>query len=110
MEKPVENNQTEKELLRNNPVFIITIACLIAVVMSVIGFLAYYNSDTRRMVEQLQINNQQEVVESTLAPATGDLNSAYINSLEDGITQAVEKHDDDTEFSSSEITDSALGL
>lgn len=106
----MENNKTEKPLLRNNLVFIIFIASMIAIVMSTVGFLAYYRSDTRRIVEQLQINNQQEEVESVLAPSTGELDAPYIDSLENGITGAVEKHNDETEFSASEITDSALGL
>lgn len=106
----MDSNQKEKGLLRNNPIFIITIACLVAAAMSTVGFLAYYHSETRRTVEQIQINNQQEEIASELVPAGNELDGAYVDTLEDGISKAVQKHGDESEFSASELTDSALGL
>lgn len=97
-------------LLRNNPAFVITLACLLAILMSSIGFLAYYNSDTRRTVEQIQKNNLEVDTNQSTNLDSGELNTTYIDNLETTLTKEIYKHSDEIEFSASELTDSALGL
>lgn len=106
----MENNLEPKNLLRNNPFLVITLACLVAIVMSTISFLVYYNSDTRQVVQQIQKNNQNTEIDKSTVIDSGQLDATYIDSVKENIKNDVSKHDDDLEFSVSELTDSALGL
>ena len=101
---------SQEKKLRNNPFFVITIACIIAVIMSLISFLLYYNSDTRRTVEQLQINTQQLNEEAVDLTANQELSDAYIDTIEKEISDSILVENDEADFSAAELTDSALGL
>jgi len=106
----MESND-DKTLLRNNPFFVIGIASLIAIIMFSISLLSYYNSDTRKTIEQIQANNLSSATDSTDDMSLPeDLNGDYIDELEKSITDRVSSHVDDVEFNSEELTDSALGL
>ena len=106
----METNE-DRTLLRNNPLFVIFIASLIAIAMFTFSFLLYYRSDTKKTIEQIQANNildKSQVRNESQLP--DDLNSDYLDSLESSITDLVTAHSDDSEFSPNELTDSALGL
>jgi hypothetical protein len=106
----MENN-SEKLLLRNNPFFVIGIASLLAIGMFTVSFLAYYHSDTRKILEQIQANNLSAPPLSEADTLRSDeLNATYIDELEKSIKEAIDSHPDDVEFSPDELTDSALGL
>lgn len=106
----MESND-DKALLRNNPLFVIGLASLAAIAMFTISFLSYYNSDTKKTIEQIQTNSQRNASEAqgdTTLPA--DLSPEYLTTLEGKIEDSISTHSDDTEFSPDELTDSALGL
>lgn len=106
----MENNP-DKALLRNNPIFVIFIACLLAAVMILISVFSYARSDTRKTIEQIQANNhliQQQ--DSTTLTKNGDVNAESVNEIEKSITKDIQSHDDEADFSPDELTDSALGL
>mgnify|MGYP003532905843 FL=1 len=108
--KQMENND-DKTLLRNNPFFVIGIACLIAIIMFAVSFLSYYHSDTRKTIAQIQANNLNTETEQTNdVVVSTDLNANYIDNLEKSITDKILAGDDDADFSPEELTDSALGL
>jgi uncharacterized protein YpmS len=105
----MENN-SDKAILRNNPLFIITLACLIAIGMFLVSFITYYHSDTKKTIEQLQANNQQLANDEKTSPVLNDLDQKSIEKLRQNLTEQIQAHNDDVEFSSDELTDSALGL
>ncbi len=97
----------EAKQLRNNPVFIIVLACLVGIVLSSISFVLYYRSDTRKVVEQIQRNN----IEFSSQVADGsELSVESLNKTESSIIDAVGAHKDDQEFPAAELSDSELGL
>lgn len=105
------DNNEEKNLLRNNPLFVIGIASLLAIAMFTVSFLLYYRSDTRRTIEQIQENNLNILYDESSSDALPpELNDVYLDTLEERIKRQITDHSDDTEFSSDELTDSALGL
>jgi lipopolysaccharide export LptBFGC system permease protein LptF len=95
--------------LRNNPVFIIAIVLAIASVMSGASLLAYYRSDTRKTVDQIQRNNTLKVQKETVA-VQAELGSIYIDTLESSITASVGGLSAEVDYNASELTDGALGL
>jgi cytoskeletal protein RodZ len=104
-------NSDDKTLLRNNPFFVISIASLVAIIMFAISFLSYYNSETRKTIEQIQANNLNSEVDQQNDDVTpASLDADYIDSLEKSITDKVLSQDDDADFNPEELTDSALGL
>jgi hypothetical protein len=106
----MENNPHKPEL-RSNPVFVITIALIVALGMFTISFLMYYNSETRRTVEQIQVNNQNIIKEEKSHTITvGQLDKQSIETLGKDITTKVLSHSADTDYSPADLTDSALGL
>ena len=105
----MDSSSEEKALLRNNPFFVIGIASLIAITMFAVSFISYYNSDTKRTIEQIQANNLNGVTDTDQQFQT-ELNGTYIDDLEKTISDKVTSHVDDVEFSPDELTDSALGL
>lgn len=106
----MENN-SDKLLLRNNPIFVIFIACLLAIIMILISVFSYARSDTRKTIEQIQANNhltqQQDVTSLT---KDGQVNAKSVDAVEKSITKDIQSHDDEADFSPDELTDSALGL
>lgn len=103
--------ETEKRELRNNPLFVISIALFTALLMSAISVLMYYNSETRMIVEQIQQNNS-EIGESTTLPEalSGELNQAYVDSLEAKIRSDIAGLDPNVDYNPDELTDAALGF
>jgi capsular polysaccharide biosynthesis protein len=101
---------TPKLSLRNNPVFIIAISCLIALLMTAISFWLYYRSDTRQIVEQVQANSRQLEQQVVDDAQVGVLDSDNVDSVEQSIINTIEDLNDETDFSAAELTDSALGL
>lgn len=105
------DSNEEKTLLRNNPLFVIGIASLLAIAMFSVSFIIYYRSDTKKTIEQIQENNLQSASDDSSSDALpAELNDVYLDSLETQIKEQIAEHPDDTEFSADELTDSALGL
>jgi len=101
----------DRTLLRNNPLFVIFIASLLALAMFAFSFTLYYRSDTKKTIEQIQANNLLDNSQtSTESQLPSELNSDYLDSLERSITELVNSHSDESEFNPDELTDSALGL
>jgi hypothetical protein len=105
----MQEGKLDRSRLLNNPFFVIGAACLLGLVMTFIGLMLYYNSDTRRTVEQIQQNNEQ-LADSPLINNSEEISETYINKVETDITNLIKRHPDDTELNPSELTDSALGL
>lgn len=106
----MESND-DRALLRNNPLFAIGISCLLAGLMFAAGLFSYYRSDTKNTIEQIQKNNSlSSTGEQTDATMITELSAEYLDQLETKIGKQISSHDDEAEFSSSELTDSALGL
>jgi hypothetical protein len=102
-------NKPDHSMLRNNPVFVICIACLIAGLMMSISIIGYVRSDTRKTIEQIQANNTLKQDIATL-PKNGEVTTDYVNTTEKNISKDIQSHVDDTDFSPDELTDSSLGL
>ena len=105
----MDNNQ-DHSLLRNNPIFVICIACALAAIMMSVSILSYIRSDTRKTIEQIQANNNTLRQDPSVITLTGDLTPTLITSTKKSIVKDIESHDEDTDFSPDELTDSALGL
>ena len=103
-------NSNDKTLLRNNPIFVIGIACLIAGAMTAISVLSYARSDTRKTIEQIQTNNHLIRQDQSTLPNDGEVSSKSLNATEKIITKDIQSHSDEVDFSPDELTDSALGL
>ena len=101
---------THDKKLRNNPFFVITIASILALLMSLVSFLLYYNSDTRKTVEQLQLNTQQINADPDAFTPKEALSTEYITQVQEKVSDTIMTHSDETDFSAAELTDSALGL
>jgi ABC-type bacteriocin/lantibiotic exporter with double-glycine peptidase domain len=104
----VENKGQDQ--LRNNPVFVIGIACLLALIMIAVSVITYLRSDTRKTIEQIQTNNSHLKQDSSSLQKSGETTPQSITTTEKNITKDIQAHDDDTDFSPDELTDSALGL
>lgn len=100
----------EKRLLRNNPLFVITIACLLALLMSAISFYLYYNSETRRTVELIQQNNQQLNLDEVSDKLPEKLSKEYLDQVEKDVINEVTSHSTDFEFNPEDLSNSSLGL
>ena len=103
-------NKPEAPLLRNNPVFVIFIACLVAGLMMAISIFGYLKSDTRKTIEQIQANNNNLKKDIATLPKNGDITIDYVTTTEKNISKDIQSHNDDTDFNPDELTDSALGL
>lgn len=103
-------NKDDRILLRNNPVFVIGIACLLAILMFSGSLLAYLHSDTKKTIEQIQANNLRSIETPKELSLSAELNDAYLDQLETNIQTQISSHSDETDYSSAELTDSALGL
>jgi hypothetical protein len=100
-----------KPQLRSNPIFVISISIVVALLMLTISFLKYYNSDTRRTVEQIQLNNQKLIKdEKTHSVVVGQLDKQSIEALGKDITTKILSHSTESDYSVDDLTDSALGL
>lgn len=103
----MEHNESDRNQLRNNPVFVIGISCVVAFVVFFASFLSYYYSDTKRTIEELQATTL-ELRDST---SMADIESPDdIDAIEKSIKATIDTQNDETDFSAAELTDSALGL
>ena len=105
----MDSNQ-DQTLLRNNPVFVIFIACMLASAMMFVSIFSYVKSDTRKTIEQIQTNNTTLRQDSSATSLTGELTPILILNNKRNISTDIESHDEDVDFNSDELTDSALGL
>ena len=96
--------------LRNNPVFVTSLACVVAIVMFLISFTTYYRSDTRRTIAKIQQNNLASSKSKPNVYRQTDLSKQGLDGLRQDIADKVFAHSDDNEFSADNLTDSALGL
>ena len=96
--------------IQNNPVFVIAVACLLALIMSSISFVLYYRSDTRKTVEQLQKNSLEKESQANSSAAPTEISVDYIDEVEEKAGDLIDTHNNETDFSAAELTDSALGL
>jgi uncharacterized FlaG/YvyC family protein len=105
-------NETDKPQLRNNPVFVIGVACLLALTIFGVSFTTYYNSETRRTIGQIQKNNELLVKKESkvLSPTNKELNDQTIKEIQNSITSTIDAQSDESDFSVDALTDSALGL
>jgi hypothetical protein len=103
------DNDQEQPQLRNNPVFVISIAVVLALVMIAISVFSYIGSDTRKTIEQIQLNNKSKSAQEII-PKGSEANIDLLTTIEKRITDDVQSHSDETDFSPNELTDSALGL
>lgn len=100
-------NDTNKGL---NPIVAIGVAIVIAMVLAGTSLQIFLSSDAREI-----INIKEESISTTEAdlsetpPKDGDLTSSELNSIETGIKNTANSVDSD-DFSSTEMTDAALGL
>jgi hypothetical protein len=100
---------TGKPALRNNPFFVISIALVVALLMSAASLVSYYRSDTRETVEQIQLNNINgaALVEKAIPE---ELSPEYIDDVEKSIEASVSSMSAEVDYNADELTDSALGL
>ncbi|MCA9347522.1 hypothetical protein KC930_03010 [Candidatus Saccharibacteria bacterium] len=99
----------EQKLLRNNPVFIISISIVIAGIMTAVSVLLYLRSDTRKTIEQIRQNNQTSISNEDILPS-GKITSESLTAVEKNISEKIHAYDDDADFSPDSLTDAALGL
>lgn len=105
----VDNDQEQKQL-RNNPVFVISIACGVALFMIFVSVFSYIKSDTRKTIEQIQTNNSHSKETPAIIPIGSEASTDLMNTVEKNVSNNIQSHSDETDFSPDELTDSALGL
>lgn len=106
----MDSDQEQSKLL-NNPVFVISIASVIALLMMSVSIISYVKSDTRKTIEQIQTNNNlSKETPAVLIPKGSDANTNLVTNIEKSISKDIQSHNDETDFSPDELTDSALGL
>lgn len=95
--------------LRNNPFFVISIALIVALLMSTASLVSYYRSETRKTVEQIQKNNIDGalLVEESVPE---ELSPEYVDRVEKNIEDSVSGMSSEVDYNADELTDSALGL
>lgn len=112
IDKPVIPQEiTEQPSKRGvNPIIAISIAIIIALTLAGLSLLVFLRSDTR---EKVSITEEtSEVAEPELSETpdeTSDLSEEDLSAIESDIADTADKVSSD-EFSSSELTDSSLGL
>jgi len=104
------DTNNDKSLLRNNPIFVIGIACLLAIIMTFVSVLSYARSDTRKTIEQIQTNNHLLQQDQLPQLKDGEVSTKSLDATEKSITNDIQAHSDETDFSPDVLTDSALGL
>lgn len=95
-----------------NPVVAIAVAICIALVLAGISFVIFLRSDTRRAIDLIQEQTSLENADGSLADTpdeTSLLTKEDLEGIEEGILTSISEVSAD-EFSSSELTDAALGL
>lgn len=100
----------EQDQLRNSPVLVIGVACLLAIVMMFVSIFTYVRSDTRKTIEQIQTNNNHLKQDTSSEPVSGKTTPESVAATEKAITKDIQSHDDDVDFNPDELTDAALGL
>lgn len=107
----METSHDESKLLRNNLLFVIALSSLVGLLIFAISFLMYYNSDTRKTIEQIQANNiSLQEAQKTTTIDDANFSPASIDELQNSIEKDFESLDEQTDFSVDQLTDSSLGL
>jgi hypothetical protein len=101
-------SDTERKHLRNNPIFLVSIAMVVAILMTFISLLTYYNSETRRTVEQIQQNNATPVAQARES-VPSELTDQYVDFVEKQVTNDINGLSAEADYND-ELTDAALGL
>lgn len=102
------DNQTPNKGV--NPIIAIGTAVTIGLVLSGVSLLTFLDSDAREIIniKEESLSASQPVL-SDNPDESSDLTSSSLDSIEDGIKNTVADIDAE-DFSSSEMTDAALGL
>ena len=93
-----------------NPIVAIVVAIVIAMVLAGVSLQVFLSSESREIInikEESISSEEPDLMDEPLK--TGDLTSSELNSIEAGIRTTTNSVDD-SDFSSTEMTDAALGL
>jgi len=102
----------EEKQLRNNPIFVITIAVVVALLMAGFSTLSFYHSETRTKLLRIQANQlaDESLETKAFVEDEGDVTIEELDNFLESTQNSVRSLDDATDYSSEELTDSALGL
>jgi hypothetical protein len=93
-----------------NPIVAIGVAIIIALVLAGTSLYIFLNSDTREIIDIKEESISANDTDLSETPVeTSELSTTDLNIIESGIKSTANGIDSD-DFSSSEITDAALGL
>lgn len=104
------DHETQYHHLRNNPFFVITVAVLVAIIMILLSTYMYLRSDTRQIVEQIQVNNSELIKSETDNSIIGEFSPEMIDAIESNIRDDITSLNTDADYNPDELTDSSLGL
>ena len=96
--------------LRNNPVFVIGVAIVIAMTMITIGILMFYSSPTRLTLDGLEENKRELGASKIDNTKTGPITAGELKLESKMIEDNITKLNDEADYAADRLTDSLLGL
>jgi hypothetical protein len=98
--------------LRNNLAFVIAGAIVLAIAIIAAGFMSYYSSPTKKILDQLQANQIESTAKTSIEKlkSTGPVTAEEVDALLKVTQDDISARDADADYSSDALTDSVLGL